>query len=129
MYRGNEKDASRRTGRAPVSRTVIKGDRKSVSKNNYSILFSFRMVLSLLITSCSDKETGPENITKIQYSNPAAPKYGGIHNRIRTTNWNGWDYAAPPYMSSISLMGEELLDGDWTRGRIPPTESETVRRL
>ncbi|MBN2240277.1 MAG: ABC transporter substrate-binding protein [Dehalococcoidales bacterium] len=70
----------------------------------------------LLVTSCSEQEPQKEDIEETHYADPTIPKYGGIHHRIRNSNWNSWDYAEPPYMLNISLMGEELLGGDWAKG-------------
>jgi len=92
-----------------------------VKKHFLYILLSFLMLSSLLIVSCGDKET--ENIVT-NYADPAVPKYGGIHYRIRTTSWNAWDYAARTDMFNISMMGEELLGGDWTRGPAGANEND-----
>lgn len=79
------------------------------------------MLLSLLITSCGDKEEPGAGAT---YADPLEPKYGGIHNRIRTSDWNTWDYGAKSDMFCPSLVGEELLGGDWARGPAGTNEND-----
>jgi peptide/nickel transport system substrate-binding protein len=80
-------------------------------------------VLSSVLFKDADTE-GTADTVSADYDDPTVPKYGGMHNRIRTSNWDTWDYAIPPYMSDISLMGEELLGGDWTKGPAGTNEND-----
>jgi peptide/nickel transport system substrate-binding protein len=79
--------------------------------------------LSSMFFKDADKE-GTVDTVYADYDDSAEPKYGGIHNRIRTSNWEVWDYAIPPYTNDISLMGEELLGGDWTKGPAGTNEND-----
>ena len=79
--------------------------------------------LSSMFFKDSDKE-GMVDTVYADYDDSTVPEYGGIHNRIRTSNWEVWDYAIPPYMVDISLMGEELLGGDWTKGPAGTNEND-----
>jgi len=80
-------------------------------------------VLSSVLFKDADTE-GTADAVSADYDDPTVPKFGGIHNRIRTSNWDTWDYAIPPYMSDISLMGEELLGGDWAKGPAGTNEND-----
>jgi len=108
------------------------------------------MVLSLVIASCgtatteketvteeegSDKvvvtesETGGTSEEKVEeekelVSDPKTSKYGGTFVRLRIGDINNWDYAAGRDMFTISLMGEELLMGDWKRGPAGTNEND-----
>jgi peptide/nickel transport system substrate-binding protein len=90
------------------------------------MLVSCLMVVSLLIASCGDKETETkeETTVKTEYADPLEPKYGGVHNRIRTSDWNSWDYAAKSDMFAPSWVAEELLGGDWTKGPAGTKEND-----
>jgi hypothetical protein len=111
-------------------------------------LISCLMVVSLLLASCGDTETTGSStkddtgndkviITETEtgqrdeeegvetgYADPEEPKYGGIHYRIRTSDWNNWDYAAKSDMFVPSWVGEELLGGDWTKGPAGTNEND-----
>ncbi|MFC1946913.1 ABC transporter substrate-binding protein [Chloroflexota bacterium] len=91
------------------------------------ILFGIAALLGVLLlaspvlSSWLYKDADTEDIPDTVYANfadPTVPKYGGIHNRLRIANWYTWDYAAPAPsdMTIISMMGEELLGGDWAKG-------------
>lgn len=90
------------------------------------VLISCLMFVSLLVASCGDKETETEEETTVEtgYDDPLEPKYGGVHNRIRTSDWNSWDYAAKSDMFCPSWIGEELLGGDWTKGPASTKEND-----
>lgn len=92
------------------------------------LLVSCLMFVSLLVASCGDKETETEkdkdSTVKTEYADPLTPKYGGTHVRIRTSDWNTWDYAAKSDMFCPAWIGEELLGGDWTRGPAGTKEND-----
>ncbi len=89
-----------------------------MKKHFLYFLLSALMVLSLLIASCgnNNNETGENGGDETVYADPLSPKYGGVHNRIRASDWSAWDYAAKSDMFCAAMMGEELLGGDWTKG-------------
>ncbi len=89
--------------------------KRTVKKHFLYILLSCLMVVSLAVASCGGGETNEEEET-VTYDDPLTPKYGGIHNRIRTADWSTWDYAAQSDMFIAAMMGEELLGGDWANG-------------
>ncbi len=112
------------------------------------LFISCLMVFSMILASCGTTETtgkqveedtgssevkitetetgGQVNEQTVEsgYADPKEPKYGGIHYRIRTSDWNNWDYAAKSDMFVPSWVGEELLGGDWTKGPAGTNEND-----
>jgi peptide/nickel transport system substrate-binding protein len=97
------------------------------------------MVLTLLLASCGEEKEEPavspdiqdkpsteqETVeTEEEYADPLEPKYGGTFTRIRLNDIKAWDYAASSEMFTVSLTGEELLMGDWTRGPAGTNEND-----
>ncbi|MBN2240606.1 MAG: ABC transporter substrate-binding protein [Dehalococcoidales bacterium] len=93
-----------------------------MKKNLLYIFLSCLMIVSLLVASCggdddAEKEKDTESTTvETTYADPETPKYGGTHVRIRTSDWNTWDYASKSDMFCPAWIGEEMLGGDWKIG-------------
>ncbi len=85
-------------------------------------LVSGLMVISLLIASCGNG--GADETPKSEYADPLVPKYGGTFTRLRSADINNFDYGGGRDMFTISLMGEELLMGDWARGPAGTNEND-----
>lgn len=95
------------------------------------LLISSLMVISLVMASCNGEDKDEPAIPEVgeteqveEYASPDVPKYGGEFVRIRLNDPTSWDYAASSDMFTVSLMGEELLMGDWTKGPAGTEEND-----
>jgi peptide/nickel transport system substrate-binding protein len=106
-----------------------------VRKSYWYIIFTIGILVGILLlaspalSSWLYKDADTEDTSVIDYADyddPTVPKYGGIHNRLRIANWYTWDYTAPAPsdMTMISMIGEELLGGDWEKGPAGTTEND-----
>ncbi len=98
-----------------------------MSKKFLYFLLTGLMMVSLVIASCGKEETETEKPGEGEttvYADRLEPKYGGIHNRVRTSDWNTWDYAAKSDMFCASMVCEELLGGDWKKGPAGTQEND-----
>ena len=106
-----------------------------MKKNYWYVVFTAGIFLGILLlaspalSSWLYKDADTEDVTAFNYADfddRTKPKYGGIHNRLRIANWYTWDYADPAGSDAtlITMMGEELLGADWTKGPAGTNEND-----
>jgi peptide/nickel transport system substrate-binding protein len=106
------------------------------------VLVTLLTVMALILASCStakeEKEgptivTGsvtlpPEREVSTETTYGEKPQYGGIANGILAADVAGFDEAflSHPYVTTLKLTNEEMLQGDWTKGPAGTGESDFI---
>jgi peptide/nickel transport system substrate-binding protein len=106
------------------------------------VLLTLLTVMALILASCSTEPTAtgetkvvkgkvtiaPERTTPTETTHSEKPQYGGIATIALASDVTAFDeaFGSHPYVTTLKVTNEEMLQGDWTKGPAGTGEADWV---